>query len=79
MNRGLYTNTPSVAVQVDIRPAQEGLYRQRDRYIQCPHCHHKLFAVYNDTSGHIATKCKKCGQITAFHISKAPLYEHCFH
>ncbi len=56
------------SIRLEGQLAQESAAGWGVWYIPCPRCHHKLFAVYDDTSGHIETKCKKCGQVTAFHI-----------
>lgn len=37
-------------------------------YIKCPYCQHNSIVVYEDTRGHVETKCKKCGKITVFDV-----------
>ena len=38
------------------------------RYIKCPYCKHNAIVVYEDTRGHVESKCKKCGRITVFDV-----------
>ena len=32
------------------------------RTVRCPYCCHILIFVFNDTHGHIKSKCKSCGK-----------------
>lgn len=32
------------------------------------YCQHNAIAVYEDTRGHVESKCKKCGRITVFDV-----------
>lgn len=32
------------------------------------YCQHNSIVVYEDTRGHIETKCKKCGKVTVFDV-----------
>ena len=36
--------------------------------LKCPYCQHNAIAVYEDTRGHVESKCKKCGRITVFDV-----------
>lgn len=40
----------------------------RSRTAVCPFCGHKLFSVYEGTTGYIETKCSKCKQIVPFNL-----------
>lgn len=44
-----------------IRRARVAISQQKPRYLKCPYCQHNAIAVYEDTRGHVETKCKKCG------------------
>ncbi len=46
-----------------IRRARVAISQQKPRYLKCPYCQHNAIAVYEDTRGHVESKCKKCGRI----------------
>ena len=48
--------------------AREAIAAQKPRYIKCPYCQHNSIVVYEDTRGHVETKCKKCGKVTVFDV-----------
>ncbi len=45
-----------------IRRARVAISQQKPRYLKCPYCQHNAIAVYEDTRGHVESKCKKCGR-----------------
>ncbi len=40
----------------------------RSRTVECPYCGHKMFTVYEGTTGYIQTKCSKCKRISPFNL-----------
>ena len=40
----------------------------RSRSVVCPYCGHKLFTVYEGTTGYIQTKCNKCKKISPINL-----------
>ena len=42
-----------------IRRARVAISQQKPRYLKCPYCQHNAIAVYEDTRGHVESKCKK--------------------
>lgn len=40
----------------------------RFHVVACPFCGHKLFSVYEGTTGFIETKCSKCKKIIPFNL-----------
>lgn len=73
------TNNPFENLRIELQVIQGEPAGQKARYIQCPSCHHKLLAVYEDTSGHIEAKCKKCGRVSKLNISRAGKSTPIFH
>lgn len=55
-------------MQMKIIRARKAIAQQKPRYLRCPYCQHNALAVYEDTRGHVETKCKKCGEITVFDV-----------
>ncbi len=51
-----------------IRRARVAISQQKPRCLKCPYCQHNAIAVYEDTGGHVESKCKKCGRITVFAV-----------
>ena len=45
-----------------VRAALEAVRDQKRRFIKCPHCMHNTIAVFEDTRGHVQTKCPRCGR-----------------
>lgn len=68
MSRGIRISEPSAEMQMKIIRARKAIAQQKPRYLRCPYCQHNALAVYEDTSGHVETKCKKCGEITVFDV-----------
>lgn len=59
---------PSQEMMSKIVQARKAIAEQKARYIKCPYCQHNAIVVYEDTRGHVETKCKKCGKITVFDV-----------
>jgi len=51
-----------------IRRARVAISQQKPRGLKCLDCQHNVIAVYEDTRGHVESKCKKCGRITVFAV-----------
>ncbi len=59
---------PSDELRQKIVRAREAIAAQKTRFLVCPYCRHKAAAVYEDTRGHVETKCAKCGRTTVFDV-----------
>ena len=59
---------PSVELQAKIIRARQAIANQKPRYIKCPYCHHNSIVVFEDTVGHVQTKCQRCGLETVFDV-----------
>lgn len=68
MNRNIRITEPSAEMLEKIIRARQAIAAQKPRYIKCPYCQHNAIVVYEDTRGHVETKCKKCGKITVFNV-----------
>ena len=68
MSKVYHISEPSADMMEKIRKARLAIASQEPRYIKCPYCKHNAIAVYQDTRGHVESKCKKCGQITVFDV-----------
>lgn len=68
MNRNIQITEPSAEMLEKIIRARQAIAAQKPRYIKCPYCQHNAIVVYEDTRGHVETKCKKCGKITVFNV-----------
>lgn len=47
----------------ELRKAIRATSAMRSHVVVCPFCGHKLFSVYEGTTGFIETKCSKCKKI----------------
>ncbi len=52
--------TPSSDMMVKIIAAVNAVSNQKERKVRCPVCKHNTIIVYDDTRGHVKTKCKRC-------------------
>lgn len=68
MKNNIRITEPSQEMMRKIVQARKAIAEQKARYIKCPYCHHNAIVVYEDTRGHVETKCKKCGKITVFDV-----------
>lgn len=50
--------------------AQAAVASQKTRVMKCPYCGRSTLIVFEDTNGHIQTKCKGCGHEVLFDICK---------
>ena len=39
------------------------------RKVTCPYCGHRVFSVYEGTTGYLETKCCKCKHIVSFNLA----------
>ena len=49
-----------------IEAALEAVKDQKMRYMRCPYCMRNTIAVYEDTSGHVRSKCPRCGRESVY-------------
>lgn len=68
MRSNIRITEPSQEMMSKIVQARQAIAEQKARYIKCPYCQHNAIAVYEDTRGHVETKCKKCGRITVYDV-----------
>ena len=68
MNRSLQIHEPSKELQAKIIQARQAIATQKPRYIKCPYCKRNAIVVFEDTRGHVQTKCKACGRETVFDV-----------
>mgnify|MGYP006993152702 CR=1 FL=1 len=59
---------PSDEMALKIRRARNAVASQKPRTIRCPYCLHNSIIVFEDTRGHVQTKCKLCGKETIFDV-----------
>lgn len=68
MNRAIQIQEPSEELQYKIIQARQAIAKQKPRYIKCPYCRRNTIVVFEDTRGHVQTKCKACGRETVFDV-----------
>ncbi len=66
MSRLNRVTEPPPEVMVKICQAQRAVASQKMRTLKCPYCGRSAIIVFEDTRGHIQTKCKHCGQEVVF-------------
>ena len=49
---------PSPELMMKVRRARADVASQKQRKIRCPYCHHNTIVVFEDTRGHVQSKCK---------------------
>lgn len=59
---------PSPELMMKVRRARAAVDSQKQRKIRCPYCHHNTIVVFEDTRGHVQSKCKLCGNETVFDV-----------
>ena len=59
---------PSAEMQIKIIRAKDAIASQKPRTVRCPYCRHNSIIVFEDTRGHVQTKCKACGRETVFNV-----------
>lgn len=68
MSKNIRISEPSPEMMGKIIRARQAIAEQKPRFIKCPYCQHNSIVVYEDTRGHVETKCKKCGKVTVFDV-----------
>ena len=68
MSKNIRVSEPSLEMQQKIQRARRAISSQKMRMVQCPYCKHNAIAVFEDTRGHVQTKCKRCGRETVFDV-----------
>ena len=64
MNSATLRNvTPTPELMAKIRRARDAIAEQKPREVRCPFCRHRLAKIFEDTRGHLETKCAKCGRV----------------
>ena len=63
MRKNIRVTEPSAEMQMKIQMARHAISSQKMRMVKCPYCHHNSIAVFEDTRGHLETKCAKCGKV----------------
>lgn len=59
---------PSKEMKFQIIRAMNAISTQKPRVIKCPYCNHNSIIVFDDTRGHVQSKCKSCGKETIFNV-----------
>lgn len=59
---------PSPELMMKVRRARAAVASQKQRKIRCPYFHHNTIVVFEDTRGHVQSKCKLCGNETVFDV-----------
>lgn len=62
MSRNIRVSEPSAEMQIKIIRAKDAIASQKPRTVRCPYCRHNSIIVFEDTRGHVQTKCKACGR-----------------
>ena len=68
MSRNIRVSEPSAEMQIKIIRAKDAIASQKPRTVRCPYCRHNSIIVFEDTRGHVQTKCKACGRETVFNV-----------
>lgn len=68
MKKNIRITEPSPEMMEKIRRARCAIATQEKRMVQCPYCKHNAIAVFEDTRGHVQTKCKRCGREIVFNV-----------
>lgn len=68
MSRAVRISEPSGELMSRIRTARDAIQDQKRRALKCPYCQHNTIIVFEDTRGHVQTKCKHCGHEVVFDV-----------
>ena len=68
MSRNIRVSEPSAEMQIKIIRAKDAIASQKPRTVRWPYCRHNSIIVFEDTRGHVQTKCKACGRETVFNV-----------
>lgn len=63
-----YISEPSEETQAKIRKAIDAIADQKSKTIKCPYCQRKVMHIFEDTTGHVKTKCTRCGQVLVINV-----------
>ena len=58
MSRNIRVSEPSAEMQIKIIRAKDAIASQKPRTVRCPYCRHNSIIVFEDTRGHVQTKCE---------------------
>ena len=64
----LVLSETSAEMQIKIIRAKDAIASQKPRTVRCLYCRHNSIIVFEDTRGHVQTKCKACGRETVFNV-----------
>ena len=53
---------------INTRMHSQGTEKLKSRTLECHYCEHKAIIVFEDTHGHIQSKCKKCGRESIYNV-----------
>lgn len=68
MSRNIRVSEPSAEMQIKIIRAKDAIASQKPRTVRCPYCRHNSIIAFENTRGHVQTKCKACGRETVFNV-----------
>lgn len=51
---------PTAEMLIKIQNAMNAVAKQKERKVRCPACLHNTIIVFEDTRGHVKTKCNRC-------------------
>lgn len=68
MSKRIHIKEPSADVMQIIWRSMLAISEQKPRIIKCHYCHHTAIVVFDDTRGHIQSKCKLCGKENIFEV-----------
>ena len=55
-------------ILIKIRRNTVGTDGLRTRSLRCPYCNHRSIIVFEDSVGHVQTKCTKCGRESIYNV-----------
>ena len=53
---------------IKIRRNTAGTDGLHTRSLRCPYCNHRSILVFEDSAGHVQTKCTKCGRESIYNV-----------
>jgi DNA-directed RNA polymerase subunit RPC12/RpoP len=74
MSRANRVVEPSSEMMRKLYAAKTAVAAQNARVLKCPYCGRSALIVFDDTFGHIQTKCKGCGYEVIFDTSREGRY-----
>jgi DNA-directed RNA polymerase subunit RPC12/RpoP len=79
MSKNIRVTEPTAEMQIKIQMARQAILSQEMRMVKCPYCQHNSIAVFEDTRGHVQTKCKICRRETVFDVLSMRRLVRCLH